>query len=133
MVVWPLFPINPGALVSVVLIVLAVIEGIRTLSKGDAAESKGIESRGPQSAQVTISFERIKGIVAWMGAPICGIYLLGFIVTVPLFIAAYMKTHKESWLLSIIIAAFTAAFFVVVCENILQIHFYQGIVFEFLE
>lgn len=120
-------------LFSIALIILAVIEVIRTLTRGDADEAKGLESRGPQSAQVTISLDRIKGILAWMGAPILGIYLLGFIVTIPLFIVAYMKIHKESWLLSIIIAAFTTAFFVVVCEDILQIHFYKGVVFELLE
>ncbi|MCJ7594504.1 MAG: tripartite tricarboxylate transporter TctB family protein, partial [Desulfobacterales bacterium] len=97
------------------LIILAGIEVIKTFSKSGSDKTK-IPQTKDQPAQLKIEPGRVKAIVAWMGGPILGISLVGFNVTIPLFIITFMKLHKESWLLTITITALTSAFFVFVCE-----------------
>ena len=114
------------------LIVLALTEVTKSLLKRNLNTAARPDKRR-RPAPVAISPERLKGIVAWMGGPILGIYLLGFNVMIPLFIISYMKRHKEGWLMAVIIAGATTAFFVFGCEHFLQIRLYKGLIFELLE
>ena len=111
---------------------MAVTEVIRNLLKGDLEKAERAGKKR-QTAQVSISPGRLKEIAAWMGGPILGISLLGFNVTIPLFIVSYMKLNKVSWLMAVIIAGATTAFFVFGCEHFLQIRLYKGLIFELFE
>ena len=114
------------------LIILAGIEVIKTFTSKASDKAEGPETKG-RPARLKIEPGRVKAIVAWMGGPILGICLLGFNVTIPLFIVTFMKLHKEGWLLTITITALTTAFFVFVCERFLQIRLYEGLIFQLLE
>ncbi|MCJ7593753.1 MAG: tripartite tricarboxylate transporter TctB family protein, partial [Desulfobacterales bacterium] len=113
------------------LIILAGIEVIKTFTKSGSDKTKEPQTKN-QPAQLKIESGRVKAIAAWMGGPILGICLLGFNVTIPLFIVTFMKLHKEGWLLTITITALTSAFFVFVCERFLQIRLYEGLIFQLL-
>ena len=57
---------------------------------------------------------------------------MGFIVAIPVFVFAYMKTHGEGWIFAIIAAALTAAAIYGVFEIALKAELYQGILFIWL-
>jgi len=114
------------------LIILAVAEGTKTFLKGGAERAERPGKRG-EAPQVGLSPARVKELAAWMGGPILGICLLGFNVTIPLFILSYMKLNKEGWLKAVVIAVAATAFFVFGCEHFLQIRLYKGWLFELLE
>ncbi|MFC1893459.1 tripartite tricarboxylate transporter TctB family protein [Chloroflexota bacterium] len=46
---------------------------------------------------------------AWFAAFLMMVYLVGYLVTAPLFVFLYLKLHRERWLLSLILAALALA------------------------
>lgn len=116
-----------------VLIVLVIIELGRDLgSKKDLVRPKESENKG-QDGQKIIPSDRIPAIVVWLAGPILGFCLLGFHVTIPLFVFLYIKLHGRGWFIATIMAVVTTAFFVGICDYALRIGFYEGLIFELLE
>ena len=68
----------------------------------------------------------------WILGILPAIYLLGFIVGIPLYIFLYLKLHKESWLLSLIITALSAIIVYFGFGVLLHFRFHKGLLFPFL-
>jgi len=67
--------------------------------------------------------------VAWIGAFVLLIWLLGLVAGLPLFVLAYIKTYEEGWRWSIIL---TITMFLIVYVGfaiLLQIPLYEGLLF----
>lgn len=60
------------------------------------------------------------------------IYLLNFIIAIPLFILAYMKTHGTRWRVAITSAIVITVLIYVVFELALDLELYQGLLFTWL-
>ena len=61
---------------------------------------------------------------------LAGIYLLGFLIAVPLLVFTYMKQHGTSWLLTIIFTVIVPALVYSIFELLLRIDLYQGLLFS---
>lgn len=71
---------------------------------------------------------------AWVGGFVLAVYLVGFLITVPLYVIASTKTHGVKWRTSIV----TAVALTVVCYALftvaLQVSLYKGIIlYHFLD
>ena len=65
--------------------------------------------------------------LAWIVGFFLGIYLLGFIIAMPLFIAAYLKRQRRGWLTSISFAVIVTSVLYGVFELVLQAGLYPGL------
>lgn len=67
---------------------------------------------------------------AWIGAFILLLWLLGFVVGLPIFVFAYIKTYEESWRLAIISTIIMFLIVYVVFAVLLKIPLYEGLLFQ---
>jgi hypothetical protein len=68
----------------------------------------------------------------WILGILPTIYLLGFVVGIPLYIFLYLKLHKESWRLSIIITIISALVVYFGFGELLHFRFHKGLLFPFI-
>lgn len=66
-------------------------------------------------------------IGAWVTGFFLAIYLLGFIIAIPVFVFTYMKSHRIGWLVAITSTAITTAVIYVVFEFALEVDLYPGL------
>ena len=64
----------------------------------------------------------------WFGGFCLGIYLLGFIITIPVFILSYMRTHGGTWKTSILAACFMIIFCYLIFSYLIEVNFYPGLI-----
>ena len=67
---------------------------------------------------------------AWIGAFILLVWLLGFVVGLPLFVFAYIKTYEEGWRWAIISTIIMFLIVYVVFAVLLKIPLYEGLLFQ---
>ncbi|MBI2853943.1 MAG: tripartite tricarboxylate transporter TctB family protein [Chloroflexi bacterium] len=68
----------------------------------------------------------------WIMAFALGIWLVGFLVAIPLFILTYMKRHGTMWLISVAFAVLIPLIIYSVFQRVLHISLYQGLIFALL-
>ena len=116
-----LFPWWLGGALSILLTVQLVRELRETRRK--AIEGKAEEA----------GFKRWRTYLppmAWLLAILPMIYLLGYLVTVPLYTFLVLKFHGERWLLSFLIASAAGVFLYVAFSLLLKVPFYEGLLFS---
>ena len=123
-----LLPIMMGGIV----FVLSAVALVRELLAKDKPEvtATGGEKSGREEAG-----EGLRGhlpIGAWVVGFVLGIYLLSFMIAIPIFILAYMKSHGVGWIRAIIFAVLIAAIVYGVFEFALQVELHRGLLFIWL-
>jgi hypothetical protein len=68
----------------------------------------------------------------WVISFTLAIYLVGFLIAIPLFIFAYMRSHGIDWFTAIIFAILTPAFIYGIFEFAVGITLYPGLLFASL-
>lgn len=114
---------------ALVILVFMELDKMRR-SRDNAPRGEGEINDAKSEETIRVSSFRIVTMIVWLLAPVLGFSILGFRVTVPAFIFLYIKLSGKSWLTAFLVAGITAVFFVVVCEEVLRIHFYRGFLFE---
>jgi hypothetical protein len=108
-------------IVGIAVFALATIALIRELW------SKKEESSGAEEEPSLISYWKT-------GAWVCGvgllIYLVGFLVALPLFIIVYLKLNGTGWKRSTIVAVITTGVIYGLFELILKFELYRGVFFN---
>jgi len=64
----------------------------------------------------------------WVGGFVAAIFLLGFLIAIPLFVLSYMRLHGSTWLGAILITIFILGFMYVISEPLAGIELYRGII-----
>jgi cytochrome b561 len=83
----------------------------------------------PAESGTDVSRRRTLAIFAWMAAFIVLVLLLGFAITVPLFVFSYLVMQSRAgWGLSIALTAAAWGFFHVVFERLLHFPFEAGLI-----
>ena len=106
-------------LMSSIVFILAAIELRREIAaRGDTEENSKIEGR------------KYLPIAAWILGFSLAIYLVGFIIAIPLFVGCYMKQHGSRWLMAITSAVVYTAIIYSVFELALRVDLYKGLLFS---
>ena len=116
---------------SIVFILAAIGLGNEVMAGGKrkTGATKSEESRREESG------EKWGGSLlnlAWFSGFILGIYFIGFIIAIPLFILTYMKWLGTRWVVAIIWAIVTPAVIYGVFEVALGIDLYRGLLLNWL-
>lgn len=68
--------------------------------------------------------------IGWITGATIGVYILGFLIGIFLFIIAYIKVGTKRWVPAIIIAAVTTAFIYLSFEFAMEFELYRGLIYE---
>ena len=120
--------------VAIPLLVLTLLHfylelfGAPETSKGPALDTEFSNEVAPEIAR-----RRVVTIFSWMAGFILLVYLLGFPLTVPLFVFFYLKIQSRvGWKQSIILTAITWALFYGLFQRLVRIQFEAGVVQSWL-
>ncbi|MBI4185932.1 MAG: tripartite tricarboxylate transporter TctB family protein [Chloroflexi bacterium] len=100
---------------------------------------KGISARGVSGANIGKGEITVQEAAreSWGGYLIVGawvmgfsltIYVLGFLVAIPLFVFTYMRSHGTRWYVAIIYAVVATAFMYGIFERLLGVTLYRGLI-----
>jgi hypothetical protein len=125
---WPfkaaLFPLS----VSVPLLLLAGIQLLQLfLGKEDTVESAAVDLEFSSDVPPEIERRRVITAFSWIAGFILCVYLIGFPLTVPLFICFYLRFESRVGALPTIAAtAITWAMFYALFQKLVHLQFEQG-------
>jgi len=109
------------------VLVLALVQLVKELFR---AQQKRLDEQGAGRKEA----EHDTGVLpyvleaAWMIGFALAIYVLGFMIAIPLYICAYMKSHGTRWSVSIMTGGGMAAFCYIIFVLILEMKLYSGII-----
>lgn len=129
---WPSNTALYPRVVSVPFILLATAEFVLSLRGRDGGEGgRAMDVQMPTVTTPEIAIRRTMTTIFWLLGFFGGIWLLGFPVAVPIFVFAYLKFQgRESWVMSIGLAAAAWAGFYVLFVRLLHLPFLQGILLK---
>ena len=114
--------------VAIPLLVLVLLQlyfelfGAPEVSKGPAVEAEFVDDVAPEIAR-----HRVITIFSWIAGFIFFVYLVGFPLTVPLFILFYLKFQSDAgWTHSIALTAITWGCFYMLFQRLVHIQFEPG-------
>ena len=88
------------------------------------------EAPGEEPERASFNLGATLSGIAWLLAILPMIYLLGFLVTTPLYIFLCLKFRGEKWLLSLIITLIAGTFLYFGLVVALKVPFYKGLLFS---
>lgn len=110
----------------IILATIGLSREILARGKSGATAARDETSNGEETGE---SWYRYALICAWLVGFFLAIYLLGFIIAIPLFVLSYMKTHGMRWRVAIIFAVLTTAIAYGVFVVALKVYLYEGLFF----
>jgi hypothetical protein len=116
--------------VSIPLLILVAIQLFQEISgKEEAREGAAVDLDFSSDVPPEIAQRRVFTTFAWIAAFILFVYLIGFPLTVPLFILTYLKFQSEvSWPRSLAMTAIAWFSFHALFERLVHIQFEAGAV-----
>lgn len=123
-------------------VALAAAEVVRTTARrrraeceagvasGKAVEAHATEGAGPAGGREAEERKKLLEMFGWVVLLIVMIWLFGFLVTIPIYVLAFMKARKERWLLSLCFAIGSWALLYWVFVLGLKIVLYPGLLFK---
>lgn len=114
--------------VSIPLLVLAVIQLLQEIyGRGDSARSAAVDLEFSSDVPEDIARRRVLTTFAWIAGFIFSVYLIGFPLTVPLFMFSYLKFQSEvAWARALTLTALTWLCFHGLFERVVRIQFEAG-------
>lgn len=109
-----------GLFAGSMMLVLGVIQLVIEIRK--ALKSEGL----PEPETVRIFWQRAGKLTFWIGGFVLTTYLIGFLVSSPLFILAYLKTHQTRWPASIMVTIATTGLIYGLFEVLLERELWRG-------
>jgi hypothetical protein len=131
---WPfkaaLFPLA----VSIPLLVLSAVQLLQVIyGKGETNGGAAVDLEFSSDVPPDVDRRRVMTMFAWIIAFIICVYLIGFPLTVPLFIFCYLKFQSEvTWLPTIAATAITWIIFYGLFQWLVHIQFEPGVIQNWL-
>ena len=119
-------------MLSSVIFVLAAVALVRSFlpkSRTGIETEQGDTDEGEEAGGTPRGY-MIAGL--WTVGFFLGIYLLGLILAIGLFVFSYTKSHGTGWLVSVVLTVFTLGFAYGIFELALRVGLYQGLLFMWL-
>jgi hypothetical protein len=119
-----LFPLS----VSLPLLILAAIELLLSIfGRSENNVGAAVDLEFTSGVPPEIERRRVISAFSWIAAFVLSVYLIGFPITVPLFIFAYLRFESGVGLLAGVLAtAFTWALFFALFQKLVHLQFEQG-------
>ena len=119
--------------IGVPLVILAAIEVVLSLRGKEEEQRQAVDTALSDSVPADIAARRTAVAFAWLLGFFLTIVLVGFPVAVPLFVLAFLRVQgRESWMLSVVLAAGAWLAFYLVFNKVLHLPFTEGLLWQVL-
>jgi Tripartite tricarboxylate transporter TctB family len=121
-------------IMSGMIIVLAGVELFREIRREPEVEKAKETKVGEEDLEFNTKGQLKDYIIifCWLIGFFTGIYVVGFVAAIAIFICAYLKWYGHAWLKSIGLAAAATIIIYLVFVILLQLELYRGIIPEFI-
>jgi hypothetical protein len=121
--------------VSIPLLILATLQLLQEIfGKEESNQGAAVDLDFSSDVPPEVAQQRVLTTFAWIAAFILSVYLIGFPLTAPLFILAYLKFQSEvSWLCSLAMTAITWGGFYLLFQKLVHIQFETGAIQSWLD
>ena len=116
-------------LLSSVIFVLAAIQLSKELRSRDK-EQTATEEKPQPDVETRVELRRFGSAIGWLAGFVLAIYLLGFLIAIPLFVFSYLKGHGRGWLTAIVLAVIAIGLIYGIFEFGLKAYLYRGLLFS---
>jgi len=117
-------------IISSVVIILAAIGLSRGILARGESGTTAVRDEADNGEGTGESWYRYALVGAWVVGFFLAVYLLGFIIAIPLFVLSYMKTHGTKWRTAITYAILTTGIVYGVFIVALKVYLYEGLLFS---
>ena len=116
--------------ISIPLLLLVIAHlYLESFGAAETANGPAIDAEFSGEVPDEVARRRAMTIFAWIGAFILFVYLIGFPLTVPLFILCYLKFQSGvSWVHAVVLTAITWGFFYLLFQKLVHIQFEAGVI-----
>jgi len=130
---WPIKTSLYPRAVGIPLFLLAVAETLLSLRRGEEKDDgEALDVALSQDVSPDVAARRTAAVIAWIGGFYVAIILIGFPRAIPLFVFGYLRIQgKESWALSILLAALAWLGFDLLFVRLLHTPFADGMLWRF--
>jgi Tripartite tricarboxylate transporter TctB family len=121
--------------IGIPMVVLAIVQVILDLKgvQRKQADAAPVDFQFTQNLDPALARRRTINIFSWIVGFFLGIWLLGFVITIPLLVFTYLKIQAgESWVLSAALTAGAWLVFYGLFVRLLTLPFPQGLVLTWL-
>ena len=113
-------------LIGSIVFLLSAIGLVQEILARDKSKATVTEDKTPGEQKAEARLREYLPMGAWLGGMSLAIYLVGFVITIPLFVFAYMKSHGIGWLAAIIYATLITVVIYGTFELALGVTLYRG-------
>jgi hypothetical protein len=121
--------------IGIPMVVLAIVQVILDLKgvQRKQVDAAPVDFQFTQNIDPALARRRTINIFSWIVGFFLGIWLLGFVITIPLLVFTYLKIQSsESWGLSVVLTAAAWLVFYGLFVRLLTLPFPQGLVLAWL-
>jgi hypothetical protein len=120
--------------VAIPLLILVLIHlYLELFTPAEASKGPAIDAEFSDDVAPEIARRRVITIFSWIAAFILFVYLIGFPLTVPLFIFCYLKFQSDvTWLSTIALTVIAWGFFYTLFQRLVHIQFEAGLIQSWL-
>ncbi|MBI4186098.1 MAG: tripartite tricarboxylate transporter TctB family protein [Chloroflexi bacterium] len=111
---------------------LAVTGLLKDILVRDGREKIVTPGKADESEEAKDDLRGYLPSIGWVVAFSLSIYLLGFLIAIPLFALTYMKLHGVKWLQTIVFAILATALVYGIFERLLEVTLYRGLILAWL-
>jgi hypothetical protein len=123
----------PLAMAIPLLILVLIHLYLDTFGAPEVSKGPAVEADFSGTVPDAVARRRVVTIFVWIGAFIVCVYLIGFPLTVPVFIFFYLKLRSDaSWLRSVTLTAITWGFFHLLFRRLVHMQFEAGAIQSWL-
>ncbi|MDP2646077.1 MAG: tripartite tricarboxylate transporter TctB family protein [Desulfobacterales bacterium] len=115
-------------LIGSVLFLLAGMQLIRELRMPEKTQGPDV----PADDAPAYPLKQCWPSAAWLAGLCLALYLLGFMVSIPVFVLSYIQSRGRGWVPAIVVAASLTVFIYIVFVMFLQVDLHRGLLFELL-
>ena len=121
------------AIVSGITLILTAIVLVRELGLGRKISSEKVPGSETKEHKDSAPLSAFMRAFAWFLALILGVYLFGFLVSIPIWVFIYLWKQGHKWWISVIHAIVVVSVIYVAFVVIMNIELYSGILFGLLD
>lgn len=120
-------------ILGITILALALVQSGRVLvSKAGKQETKADGGHGEAVKSAAEQQRRFAGALGWIVGFAVGVYLLGYLIAVPIFVLVYSRVHGQGWFSAAAYALLADLMTYGVFEFGLRVHLFEGVLFRLL-
>jgi len=117
------------AIISIIVVILSVVQLRKELFKARQIAGETGSGEKVSATEASGEFRKYLLVLGWVAGFIFAVYIVGFLVSIPLFMFLYLKLHGQKWRISIIMPIIAIAFVYLIFVVLLKLVLFPGIVF----